>query len=85
VIDLATARAHCMDAVAPVGNLIAVNGLAVEKAAEIAGNTAREARSISEFRRDCFLGRKSSGTSGLIESEHHSGSSSVQHLLNICL
>jgi [acyl-carrier-protein] S-malonyltransferase len=35
-IDLATARAHFMDTAAPVGNLIAVSGLAVEKAAEIA-------------------------------------------------
>ena len=35
-IDLATARAHFMDTAAPVGSLIAVSGLAVEKAAEIA-------------------------------------------------
>jgi [acyl-carrier-protein] S-malonyltransferase len=35
-IDLATARAHFMDAAAPIGRLIAVSGLAVEKAAEIA-------------------------------------------------
>jgi [acyl-carrier-protein] S-malonyltransferase len=35
-IDLATARAHLMDTAAPVGSLIAVSGLAVEKAAEIA-------------------------------------------------
>ena len=36
LIDLATARAHLMDTAAPVGSLIAVSGLAVEKAAEIA-------------------------------------------------
>jgi [acyl-carrier-protein] S-malonyltransferase len=36
MIDLATARAHFMDTAAPVGSLIAVSGLAVEKAAEIA-------------------------------------------------
>jgi [acyl-carrier-protein] S-malonyltransferase len=35
-IDLATARARLMDTAAPVGSLIAVSGLAVEKAAEIA-------------------------------------------------
>jgi [acyl-carrier-protein] S-malonyltransferase len=35
-IGLATARAHFMDSAAPVGSLIAVSGLAVEKAAEIA-------------------------------------------------
>jgi [acyl-carrier-protein] S-malonyltransferase len=35
-IDLAAARAHFMDTAAPVGRLIAVSGLAVEKAAEIA-------------------------------------------------
>jgi [acyl-carrier-protein] S-malonyltransferase len=35
-IDLATARAHFMDTAAPVGSLIAVSGLAVERAAEIA-------------------------------------------------
>jgi [acyl-carrier-protein] S-malonyltransferase len=35
-IDLATARAHLMDTAAPVGRLIAVSGLAVEKVAEIA-------------------------------------------------
>jgi [acyl-carrier-protein] S-malonyltransferase len=36
VIDLASARANLMDAAAPVGSLIAVNGLVVERAAEIA-------------------------------------------------
>jgi [acyl-carrier-protein] S-malonyltransferase len=35
-VDLAIARAHFMDAAAPVGSLIAISGLAVEKAAEIA-------------------------------------------------
>jgi [acyl-carrier-protein] S-malonyltransferase len=36
LIDLATARAHLMDTAAPAGSLIAVSGLAVEKAAGIA-------------------------------------------------
>ena len=36
LIELATDRAHLMDTAAPVGSLIAVSGLAVEKAAEIA-------------------------------------------------
>ncbi len=35
-IDLAAARSHFMDTAAPVGSLIAVNGLAVEKATEMA-------------------------------------------------
>jgi [acyl-carrier-protein] S-malonyltransferase len=36
MIELAIARAHFMDTAAPVGSLIAVSGLAVERAAEIA-------------------------------------------------
>ena len=36
MIELATARARFMDTAAPVGSLIAVSGLAVEEAAEIA-------------------------------------------------
>jgi [acyl-carrier-protein] S-malonyltransferase len=35
-VDLAIARAHLMDTAAPAGRLIAVSGLSVEKAAEIA-------------------------------------------------
>jgi [acyl-carrier-protein] S-malonyltransferase len=54
-VDLATARAHFMDAAAPVGNLIAVNGLAVEKAAEIA--TKHEGYVAIIIRNDhCLLG-----------------------------
>jgi len=34
MIELATARAHFMDTATPVGSLIAVSGLAVERAAD---------------------------------------------------
>jgi [acyl-carrier-protein] S-malonyltransferase len=54
-IDLATARAHFMDTAAPVGRLIAVSGLAVEKAAEIA--TRHEGYVAIIIRSDhCLLG-----------------------------
>jgi [acyl-carrier-protein] S-malonyltransferase len=36
IVDLAAARSHFMDAAAPAGSLVAVSGLVVEKAAEIA-------------------------------------------------
>jgi [acyl-carrier-protein] S-malonyltransferase len=54
-IDLATVRSHFMDAAAPVGRLIAVSGLAVEKAAEIA--TRHEGYVAIIIRNDhCLLG-----------------------------
>jgi [acyl-carrier-protein] S-malonyltransferase len=54
-IDLATARAHFMDTAAPVGSLIAVSGLAVDKAAEIA--TRHEGYVAIIIRNDhCLLG-----------------------------
>ena len=54
-IDLATARAHLMDTAAPVGTLIAVSGLVVGKAAEIA---ARHGGYLAIIVRDdhCLLG-----------------------------
>jgi [acyl-carrier-protein] S-malonyltransferase len=55
VIDLASARANLMDAAAPVGSLIAVSGLAVERAAEIA---TRHGGYVAIIIRDdhCLLG-----------------------------
>jgi [acyl-carrier-protein] S-malonyltransferase len=55
IIDLATARARFMDTAAPVGRLIAVSGLTVGKAAEIA---ARHEGYVAIIVRDdhCLLG-----------------------------